>query len=78
MRQRVNIIKTGIGERQSRTDMLPDVYTALIDEAHKRKLRVAAHLVNLARREGSGERRDSTSSRTAFAIRMSTRPSSPS
>jgi len=49
---RVNIIKTGIGEGNNGTDMQPDVYAALIDEAHKRKLRVAAHLVNLSHAQG--------------------------
>jgi imidazolonepropionase-like amidohydrolase len=49
---RVNIIKTGIGEGNNGNDMRPEVYTALIDEAHKRKLRVAAHLVNLADAKG--------------------------
>jgi imidazolonepropionase-like amidohydrolase len=49
---RVNIIKTGIGEGNNGTDMQPEVYAALIDEAHKRKLRVAAHLVNLAHAKG--------------------------
>jgi imidazolonepropionase-like amidohydrolase len=51
---RVNIIKTGIGEGSNAPgqDMPPDAYTALIDEAHKRKLRVAAHLVNLADAKG--------------------------
>jgi imidazolonepropionase-like amidohydrolase len=49
---RVNIIKTGIGEGNNGDDMRPEVYTALIDEAHKRKLRVAAHLVNLADAKG--------------------------
>ena len=50
--RRVNIIKTGIGEGNSGNDMQPEVYTALIDEAHKRKLRVAAHLVDLADAKG--------------------------
>ena len=49
---RVNIIKTGIGEGNNGDDMRPEVYAALIDEAHKRKLRVAAHLVNLADAKG--------------------------
>jgi len=51
---RVNIIKTGIGEGSNAPgqDMRPEVYAALIDEAHKRKLRVAAHLVNLADAKG--------------------------
>jgi imidazolonepropionase-like amidohydrolase len=49
---RVNIIKTGIGEGNNGEDMRPEVYAALIDEAHKRKLRVAAHLVNLADAKG--------------------------
>ena len=50
--RRVNIIKTGIGDGNSGNDMTPDVYSALIDEAHKRKLRVAAHLVNLTDAKG--------------------------
>jgi imidazolonepropionase-like amidohydrolase len=50
--RRVNIIKTGIGEGNNGDDMQPDVYAVLIDEAHKRKLRVAAHLVNLADAKG--------------------------
>ena len=50
--RRVNIIKTGIGEGNSGTDMQREVYTALIDEAHKRNLRVAAHLVTLAQAKG--------------------------
>ena len=50
--RRVNIIKTGIGEGNNGDDMRPEVYAALIDEAHKRKLRVAAHLVNLAHAKG--------------------------
>ena len=49
---RVNIIKTGIGEGNNGADMQPEAYTALIDEAHKRKLRVAAHLVTLAQAKG--------------------------
>ena len=50
--RRVNIIKTGIGDGNSGADMQPQVYTALIDEAHKRNLRVAAHLVTLAQAKG--------------------------
>ena len=51
---RVNIIKTGIGDGSNApgADMRPEVYAALIEEAHKRKLRVAAHLVNLADAKG--------------------------
>ena len=49
---RVNIIKTGIGEGNSGDNMQPEVYAALIDEAHKRKLRVAAHLVTLEHAKG--------------------------
>jgi imidazolonepropionase-like amidohydrolase len=48
--QRVQFIKTGMNGGAN--DMTPDVYSALIDEAHKRKLRVAAHLVNLADAKG--------------------------
>ena len=50
--RRVNIIKTGIGEGNSGDNMRPEVYTALIDEAHKRNLRVAAHLVLLEHAKG--------------------------
>ena len=50
--RRVNIIKTGIGEGNNGEDMRQDVYAALIDEAHKRNLRVAAHLVTLAQAKG--------------------------
>ncbi|HUP39719.1 MAG TPA: amidohydrolase family protein [Vicinamibacterales bacterium] len=51
---RVDIIKTGIGEGSNAPgqDMRSEAYTALIDEAHKRKLRVAAHLVTLADAKG--------------------------
>lgn len=48
--QRVQFIKTGMSGRAN--DMTPEVYSALIDEAHKRNLRVAAHLVNLADAKG--------------------------
>ena len=48
--QRVQFIKTGMNG--SANDMTPDTYSALIDEAHKRKLRVAAHLVNLGDAKG--------------------------
>ena len=41
----VHIIKTGLNGGAN--DMTPETYTALIDEAHKRNLRVAAHLVRL-------------------------------
>ncbi len=48
--QRVQFIKTGLNG--SANDMTPEVYSALIDEAHKRNLRVAAHLVNLSDAKG--------------------------
>jgi imidazolonepropionase-like amidohydrolase len=48
--QRVHIIKTGMNGNPN--DMSAETYTALIDEAHKRNLRVAAHLVNLADAKG--------------------------
>ncbi|RPI51273.1 MAG: amidohydrolase, partial [Acidobacteria bacterium] len=48
--QRVHIIKTGMNGNAN--DMPRDTYTALIDEAHKRNLKVAAHLVNLADAQG--------------------------
>ena len=41
----VNIIKTRLNARPD--DMPPEVYRALIDQAHQRGLRVAAHLVDL-------------------------------
>ena len=42
---RVNIIKTRLNATPN--DMTPEVYRALIDQAHQRRLRVAAHLVDL-------------------------------
>ena len=42
---RVNAVKTRLDARSD--DMTPDVYGALIDQAHRRGLRVAAHLVDL-------------------------------
>ena len=48
--QRVQFIKTGMNG--SANDMTPEVYSALIDEAHRRNLRVAAHLVNLSEAKG--------------------------
>ena len=42
---RVDIIKTRLGGNPN--DMPPEVYRALIDRAHQRKLRVAAHLYYL-------------------------------
>jgi imidazolonepropionase-like amidohydrolase len=48
--QRVHIIKTGMNGNAN--DTTADTYGALIDEAHKRNLRVAAHLVNLADAKG--------------------------
>jgi imidazolonepropionase-like amidohydrolase len=43
--QRVHFIKTGMNGGAD--DMTPEAYTGLIDEAHKREIRVAAHLINL-------------------------------
>ena len=48
--QRVFFVKTRLNGGEN--DMRPDVYTALIDEAHKRNLKVAAHLFNLADAKG--------------------------
>jgi imidazolonepropionase-like amidohydrolase len=42
----VHIVKTGMNGNAN--DMPPEAYTALIAEAHKRNLRVASHLFNLA------------------------------
>ena len=41
----VNIIKTRLNAQPG--DMTPEVYGALIDQAHERDLRVAAHLIDL-------------------------------
>ena len=48
--QRVFFVKTRLNGGAN--DMRPDVYGALIDEAHKRNLKVAAHLFHLA--DGKG------------------------
>jgi imidazolonepropionase-like amidohydrolase len=46
--QKVDIIKIRVdGEDSNPTKMKPEVYRAVIDEAHKRGLRVAAHLYYL-------------------------------
>ena len=46
--QKVDIIKIRVdGEDTSPTKMKPEIYRAVIDEAHKRGLRVAAHLYYL-------------------------------
>jgi imidazolonepropionase-like amidohydrolase len=49
--QRVNVIKTGLNGNSN--DMPREVYSALIEEAHKRNLRVAAHLFNLEDAKGA-------------------------
>ena len=49
--QRVRFIKTGLNGNAN--DMAPEAYAALIDEAHKRNLRVAAHLFNLSDAKGT-------------------------
>jgi imidazolonepropionase-like amidohydrolase len=46
----VNFIKTRMSGNAN--DMTADVYTALIDEAHKRNIRVASHLFNLSDAKG--------------------------
>jgi imidazolonepropionase-like amidohydrolase len=48
--QGVRFIKTRLNGNAS--DMTADVYSALIDEAHKRNLRVAAHLSKLSEAKG--------------------------
>ena len=48
--QRVHFIKTRMNGNAE--DMTSDVYTALIDEAHKRNLGVAAHLSKLSEAKG--------------------------
>lgn len=47
---KVNVIKTRMNGNAN--DMTPEVYTALIDQAHKRGLRVAAHLYYLQEAKG--------------------------
>jgi imidazolonepropionase-like amidohydrolase len=51
--QRVFFVKTRLSGGEN--DMQPDVYGALIDEAHTRGLTVAAHLFNLADAKGMVE-----------------------
>jgi imidazolonepropionase-like amidohydrolase len=45
---RPDILKIRVDPTMGGTPMSPDVFAALIDEAHRRDLRVAAHLFNLA------------------------------
>ena len=47
---KVDIIKTRLNGNAN--DMTPDVYAALIDQAHKRGLRVAAHMFSLQEAKG--------------------------
>ena len=49
----VNVIKTRLDDRPD--DMAPAVYRALIDRAHERGLRVAAHAVTLEDAKGLGD-----------------------
>ena len=51
----VDVVKTRLDDRPD--DMGPAVYRALIDQAHRRGLRVAAHGRHAGRREGAGGRR---------------------
>ena len=46
--QRVDIIKIWVDKLHGRVpEMSPEIYKAVIDEAHKRQVRVAAHVYSL-------------------------------
>ncbi|MGE0360609.1 MAG: amidohydrolase family protein [Vicinamibacterales bacterium] len=50
---KVDFIKIWVDDRDGKYQkMTPDIYTAVIDEAHKAKIRVAAHIFNLADAKG--------------------------
>ena len=50
---KVDLIKIWVDDRDGKYKKLPpELYTAVIDEAHKQKLRVAAHIFNLADAKG--------------------------
>ena len=71
--RKVDIVKIWVDDRDGKYKKLtPELYGAVIDEAHKNKLRVIAHIFASGRREGAAARRASTRSRTAFATRTST------
>jgi imidazolonepropionase-like amidohydrolase len=72
-----DIVKIRVDDNLGSTEkMAPEVYRAVIDEAHARKLRVAAHIFYLEDAKNLLER-VSTSSRTACGTRTSTTSSSP-
>lgn len=50
---KVDVIKIWVDDRDGKyKKMPPDIYTSVIDEAHKAKLRVAAHIFNLSDAKG--------------------------
>jgi imidazolonepropionase-like amidohydrolase len=50
---KVDIIKIWVDDRDGKYQkMPPEIYTAVIDEAHKAKIRVAAHIFNLSDAKG--------------------------
>lgn len=50
---KVDLIKIWVDDRDGKyKKMPPDIYTPIIDEAHKAKLRVAAHIFNLSDAKG--------------------------
>ena len=50
---KVDLIKIWVDDRDGKFKKLPsELYTAVIDEAHKQKLRVAAHIFNLSDAKG--------------------------
>ena len=56
--RKVAIIKTWVDDRGGTIKKLaPELYRAIIDEAHKHGLRVAVHATGLGRREGPAARR---------------------
>ncbi len=50
---KVDVIKIWVDDRDGKySKMPPEIYTAVIDEAHKAKIRVAAHIFNLSDAKG--------------------------
>ena len=75
--RKVDLVKIWVDDRDGKYKKLtPELYGAIIDEAHKNGLRVTAHIFDARGCEGPAARRGSTRSRTACATRTSTRSSS--
>ena len=74
-KRKVDIIKIWVDDRDNKFKKLtPELYGAVIDEAHKNGLRVTAHIYELTDAKGCS-RRVSTRSRTVSATATSTRSS---